>query len=151
MSDAPKSSRKLSPNERAVAEYARTDHIVSPEAGTTLDEMLAPEYWAHVAKAMRPFDRIDVRPADGSWFAELLVRVVEPFSVRVALLQHVEFDRAASPAAVEVKVPEGYELVHRGRAGWSVKRLADAQFIKEGERDRATAAAWLDRHLKTLA
>jgi hypothetical protein len=144
-------TRKLIEHELALAEYARTDRVATPEPGTTLDDMLDPAYWTHVAKVLRPFDRIDVRPADGTWFAELLVRTVEPFSVKVHVLQHVEFDRAATPGAVEVKIPEGYELVHRGRAGWSVKRLADGVLIHEGARDRASAAAWLDRHLKSLA
>jgi hypothetical protein len=67
------------------------------------------------------------------------------------VLQHVEFDRAPASSAPEIRAPEGYEFVHRGRAGWSVKRLADGQLIHEGARDRATAAAWLDRHLRSLA
>lgn len=135
------------------AEYQRRDMIARPEPGTTLAEMEVPAYWGNVAAVLRPLDRIEVRPADGSWWAELLVRVVEPQSVKVYVLRHVEFDRPmATTSLVETEAPEGYEYRHRGPARqWAVMRLADNTCLIEKHPSREAAAAWLSAHLRKLA
>lgn len=63
-----------------LAEYARNIFVVTPEHGTPFEDILKPSYWLHVADTvsmrLRPYDRIEVRPEDGSYFAELIVRSV---------------------------------------------------------------------------
>src|SRR5258708_7667818 len=128
------------------------------EAGTTIDEMLDPAYWANVANRLnvRPQgiganvpDIVYVSPADGSWWAELLVRDVAPFTALVHVLRHIEFDKKA--AAIPSKVPDGYDIRNRGKNGWQVVRKSDNVVLKEGLATQATAAAYLDTHLKTFA
>lgn len=149
MSDKP--NRKLAVHELPAAEYQRMDWIAKPERGTTLDEMLVPAYWAHTAKSLKPLDRIEVRPGDGEWWAELLVRAVEPAAVKVHVLRHIEFDRKVSVAASAVEAPEGYEFKFRGKRAWCVIRLSDNVILKEDEHSKPAIAAWLDRHLAVLA
>jgi len=143
-----KSSRKVRDGEMQPAEYIRQDMIVRPEVGTTLEEMLAPEYWAHVAKRLKVYDRIEVRGAYGEWWAELLVRVVEDFSVVVHVLRVERF--GADVPGEESAIPDGFKIYGRGRAGWIVKRLADNLDISEGHKSREFAAAWLRDHVKRL-
>jgi hypothetical protein len=143
-------NRKLLPDQFQDAEYQRRDMIARPEAGTKLDELLDPAYWANVSAAVRQSDRIEVRPADGSWWAELLVRAVSSQSVAVHVLRHVEFDKTAKAEPLP-PTPSGYDLKYRGNRGWCVIRLADNQSLAEKQPTQEAAAAWLAGHLRLLA
>jgi hypothetical protein len=149
MAETVKPNRRIIQHELQSAEYKRRDLIAQPEAGTTLAEMLDPNYWTHVAKQLQPGDRIDVRPADGSWFAELLVRAVAPFAAKVHVLQHVEFD--AQAATERAPDPEGYELKHRGKNGWCVVRSVDKVVLTQEHPSAEAARLWLTQHLAKVA
>jgi hypothetical protein len=152
MSDNAMPNRKLGPFELHTAESVEGAYVAKPEEGTTLAEMLVPEYWATVAQKLRQGTIISVWPQGFEWYARLVVRDVGSFAARVALLPGypLHFDaKAALMAAPET--PAGYEISYLGKRGWAVKRLKDGVVVKEGERDRISAAAWLDRELKTLA
>lgn len=147
--ERPKSNRKLLEGEFGFAEYRRQDLIVFPAVGTSIDDMLKPDYWVHVASKMKALDRIEVRPSDGQWWAEMLVQVVEPGAVKVMVLRAVDFSRAASPEAQPV--PDGYTIKWRGAARWGVIRDEDKFVLHEGENSREGAEAWLTVHLRKLA
>jgi hypothetical protein len=66
----------LKPSLLKSAEQAHLTHHVVLEAGTTLEDVLKPEYWKAAAAHLHPSDRIQVEAADGSFFAELSVRDV---------------------------------------------------------------------------
>lgn len=143
-----KPNRKLLETQFADAEYRRRDMIATPEAGTGLEEMLNPLFWSHVAKGLKAWDRIEVRPADGTWWAELIVRVVQPFAVRVHVLRYAEFRRSTGSEAAEV--PAGYEIKNRGRDGWAVIRTEDKAVLHEKDPSRDHAVAWLVASLRSL-
>lgn len=151
MSDAPKPNRKLLPGQMQSAEFQRQDMIVRPEAGTTIEEMLNPAYWVHVARGFKVFDRIEVRPVDGGWWAELLVRVVEPFTMVTQVLRLVKLETAGGTLAADITAPDGYEFKHRGPKGWAVVRLSDGAELKAAESSKESAAAWLAGHLRKVA
>lgn len=145
-----KPNRKLGVHELVTAEHSRTEYVATPEIGTTFEEMACPGYWASVAKGLRAYDRIEIRPADGSWWAELLVRNVEPFSAVVFPLQYIADFSPKSADDPAGEVPDGYEIVFRGRAKHSVKRLVDNVFLQDGLATKADAARWLKNHLERL-
>jgi hypothetical protein len=144
-----KPNRKLLETQFTDAEYNRRDVVVTPEAGTTLEEMLNPLFWSHVAKGLKEWDRIEVRPTDRTWWAELLVRTVQPFMVRVHVLRHAEFGRRGVGTEA-AEVPGGYELRNRGRDGWAVIRTEDKVVLKEKEPSRELALAWLLASLRSV-
>lgn len=148
MSGTAKPNRRLLPAQLVDAESVRRDVIVRPERGTDIEEMLAPEYWAHVAKGLHPLDRIEVRPDGGQWWAEMLVHVVEPFSATIEVLKVIRFgERGGKPIAA----PVGYEFRNRGVNGWCVVRLSDNTILREKEGSIEAAEAWLTAHLRKLA
>jgi hypothetical protein len=131
---------KLLQNRLKQAEFVRTVWAAQPEPGTTLDEMLQPEYWAHVAKSLKQGSRIEVTAADGEWFAELFVRSATANDVKVFLLRHQVFS--------EAKAPEGdLEAKHRGGAGWSVVRKSDKRVLVEKLETRGEAEDWIANNL----
>lgn len=48
-------------------------HEVVPAAGTPVDNLLMPTFWANVSQKMRRGDTIIACPRDGAWAVELLV------------------------------------------------------------------------------
>lgn len=117
------------------ADFARTVHAVTPEPGTTLDQVLKPEAWAHVAKLLKAGDKIEVRSADGEWFAELYVRSVTETDAHVVVLQSYKFS-GEKPAPTEVDVK------FRGDKKWSVIRKADKAVLTEGLETKGAAEDW---------
>lgn len=119
------------------AEFIRTVHAARPEPGTTLNDMLSPDYWAHVAKTLKAGDRIEVRPPEGEWFAELYVRSTSDTAVNVVVLQKFEFGTETKSAPVEA------EVKFRGDKKWSVIRKGDKSVLIEGLETKSAAEDWL--------
>lgn len=120
------------------AEFSRRVWCAAPERGLGVDDLLQPSYWAHVAKTVRPGDRIEAVAHDGSWFAEFYVISAGANEVRVVSL------RVASLTAQSVTVE--YEVKFRGRAKWSVLRMTDKAVMVDGLDDEKAANDWLAQH-----
>lgn len=121
------------------ADYNRTLWAVTPEAGTSLDEMLAPDYWAHVARQFKVGDRIEIVPDGGEWFAELFVRAVSANAATVFPLRHVVFAEAQDTQA---QAGGGVEIKYRGNAKWSLVRRSDKAVLFDGGATREEAEAY---------
>lgn len=65
--------RVLPPGRWKAIEYANAIYCVTAEVGTPLTDLLKPDYWAHMAVLLRPYDKIFARVDDEAWYAELLV------------------------------------------------------------------------------
>jgi hypothetical protein len=135
---------KLLQNRLLQAEFTRTVWTATPEPGTTLDEMVVPEYWAHVAKSIKAGDRIEVTSSDKEWFAELFVRSVAANDVRIYVLRSVNFSEKPAPAAEAAD--NGLDIKHRGAAGWSVVRRSDKQVLFERGATKADAEDFVKFH-----
>ena len=148
-----KDTPKLHVSQMVAADQQRQDMIVHPPAGTTLLDLQRPDYWTHVARLLRPYDRLEVRFADGRGWAELLVRVVEPRAVVVHVLRSEIFCTAAGEPLAEVVVPDGYKVALRGAKGWIITRLSDGEDIptEQVQKTKEAAAVWLSAYLRKLA
>lgn len=143
-------NKKLQTTRIELAEHQRNIWAVVPEAGASLDDVVKPEYWAHVAARMKPWDRIDVMPEDGSYFAELLVRDAARLYAKVTVLRHVKLDAVASDAADETTAL--FDVAYVGPVKkWRVMRKADKAPLREGFQSRGDAEEWLRQHIRTVA
>lgn len=131
---------KILQNRIKQADFIRTVWSAQPEPGTTLDEMLLPEYWANVAKTLKKGDRIDVMSDDGAWLAELFVRASADNSVLVTVLQKYVFSAPEAPA------DDAFEIKHRGGAKWSVIRKSDKRVLVENMETRGEADTWVAKN-----
>lgn len=143
---------QLAPNRVMLAEQARNTWHANPEAGTPVDALLDPKYWAHYAVShsivIKPGDRIEAYPDDGTYFAELLVRDVSRGGIRVAELRRKEFDKVE---AVGESI-DGHLIKYQGaRIKWAVIRESDKKRLSEGHADPQTARDWLREHAKAFA
>lgn len=130
---------KILKNRLTEAEFSRVVWSAIPESGTTLADMVKPEYWAHVAKFLKPGARIEIQPEDNSWFAELYVRAVKEQSAVVQVLRAVTFDEAPQASA---SAP-AYFAKFSGAAKWRVYRASDNAVMAEKLDTREQADAWI--------
>lgn len=139
--------RTIHPTRMHLAEYDRQDWTVNADLGTKLEEVLEPDYWAHMAPQMQQYDHIEVRVDDGSWIAYLLVTACDRNWAKVKLLHRYDLveDQSIPVASLRYKVDfKGPQ--HR----WSVIRLSDGAYVHEGERTRLAAEQWMANHEKTV-
>lgn len=119
---------RLATSRLSLAEHKRSIHFVTPEAGTAPDALLDPAYWTHVARLLRPLDRIEAVCEDGTWHQELLVQYAGTIEAKVARLSLTKLDEVDAEA-MESDVAE---VKFRGPVGkWSVVRK-DGQVLKDG-------------------
>lgn len=117
---------------------------VVPEVGTRLEEMLVPDYWEHVAQKLRPWDHIEVRADDGSFYAHLIVQRAERLLADVRPIQYCDL---AVGAPSDGDVPTGYAVDWGGPiAKWRV--LMGQSVLKDGHQTKGAAIQWIVNRAK---
>lgn len=137
----------MKPTKLLPADHGRVVYTHTPEFETPIAETFKSEYWEHVAKQLRPGDRIEILSADGKDFASLIVRAASRKEVLVGVIEKVTFS-AAKPLASETP----YYVKYRGpSARYSVLSKADDEVIKANFQSEEEAMRWLDNHQKAMA
>lgn len=138
------------------AEVARNWWVVTVEQGVTREDLRRPEFWALVAAKFKPYDRVEARCDDGTYFAEYIVLSADR---AWAKMHELRFEALGTQdvsltEANAADIRKRYEIKWRGphlkhcverKDGSAVERL------KEGCQDQAEASQWLEEHLKTVA
>lgn len=144
--DKPKSMPVLMPDRIGQSEDKERRFVIDIEYGVTLEQVMEPSYWAHVASQMQQFDEIKVRTEDGAWCAFLMVKYAERNYVSVVLDRVIHLDK-------EVEIPaqsEKHKVEWKGpRLRFCVTRIADQKRVKEGCLSRDEGLAWIIEHEKT--
>lgn len=141
---------QLAPSRLQLSEHAHQTWVAYPETGTPPDAVLDPKYWAHYSvnanTDMKPGDIILVKPEDGTYFSELIVRAKTTGAVKVRELRRVILD------ATEDFADDGeYEIRWSGNAlKWRVIRRHDKRELVSGLTDRDAARDWLKEHKKAF-
>lgn len=138
----------LSTARMKAAEYERREYVVTVEHGVTIEDVQKPAFWQHVAAKLRPWDHIEVRADDESFYAELLVRSMGKGWAVVSLLSHVELAKKepeAEPGADFLVKWGGPHNKHQ------VIRVADNVLMSKGHGSAADAHTWIAEHRKALA
>lgn len=136
----------IHPSRMRLAEYDRQEWTVNAELGTSLEDVLLPSYWAHMAEQMKQYDHIEVRIDDGSWVAFLLVTSCDRTWAKVKMLSKIDLDDDMS-TPITSKL---HEVKWRGpQLKFSVIRLSDNKVIKEGIGDKLEAYRWMQEYERT--
>jgi hypothetical protein len=142
---------QLAPNRLQLAEHAHQTYVAYPEADTPPEAVLDPKYWAHYSvnhnTDMKPNDIILVKPEDGTYFMELMVRAKFTGGVKVAELRRVMLDKAETTEDLG-----DYETRWSGnRLKWRVIRKSDKRELVSGLETKDAAYDWLREHKKAFA
>ena len=124
------------------AEGTRLIFSAMPEPGTSLKDMLAPRYWAHVARELKPGFRIEVVPEDMTWLGELYVYRVGPGYAIMKVLNAWDFEPADEE---EMMLQDDDYEVRWGNptTKFRIIRTADGNVMKDGFADKLDAMKWL--------
>lgn len=130
------------------AEDQRNVWVVRPESGVALESIVGDEsYFAHIAKVLRPSDRIEVIPDDGSYFAILYVVNAMPVAAKTVVLQKIDL-QSMVPAE---ELPEGYDVQWAGpHHKFRVLRKRDNVVLKKELPSQSAARAWLLEYQATM-
>jgi len=142
------------------AEHERNIHAITVEEHVTRANILTPEFLAHVAAKLRPYDQIEVRKDDGTLFARLLVLQADRTWARTYVLEWHNLTTRDVSLTAAVKGAVGanpanqdspFEVTYKGaHKKWFVLRkdTTPPEYIREGEEPKTAASAWLNQWLK---
>lgn len=131
-------------------EYENTVWSVSVDPKVPFDEILKPEFWAHVVgpKSFKAGDEIKVTPYDYSWRAVLIVRDCGSNWAKVALLDKKEFEMPAQASASAVP---GFRVEWQGIADKHVViREKDGAVIAKGFKKLPEAQIAMIEHARQV-
>lgn len=155
--EAPKPEEKkqpvmqpLGPTGLESAEYRRNMWIATAAKTTNPQDLEDPNYWAHVAAKLAPWNKVEVRSEDGTWYAEVLVLESSRNWARVCMLPGFPLRLTTADVSQTLSLPKGFEVVHRGPKKWSVVRSLDRAVMHEGEQTKTGALEWLDKNVASL-
>lgn len=132
------------------SEHKRTIWDADSAAGDTLSDLMRPDYWANIARNLRPKDRIEIICEDNSYFAELYVFEASTNWAKVGLLRYEVFAENAENNGVAVD-PE-YIVTHGGNYHkWRVVRVNDGEVLVSQLLSQKAAQDWLFEYRKSLA
>ncbi len=131
------------------AEYANTNWRVKVPEGTPKEALTNETFWANNARLMNIYDRVEVIPLDGSWFAELLVLDKSDHWARLTILRFVELETVV----VSDDIPSGYSIKWKGPVlRWVILRDADSKpMTAKKMQTKAEAIEWLQDHMRSKA
>lgn len=143
---------KIQSGSLKLAEHVRAVHVVIPPEGTTVEDLLKPEAWAHVAHELATGSRIEVVPESGEWFAELYVVEAKRQWAKVVLLRKVDL----APLLVQGEsAPQDTEEFYAKWSGpiskFRVHRKKDKEVIRADFATAEDANLWIAEHKKSLA
>jgi hypothetical protein len=147
----PRPMRPLAVSQIGLAEHLVRHHVVTVPLGVPRENLIDPSFWSLVADRLRPSDKIDVHSADGTYYAELIVRQVSqgrPIAgvkggALVHVLRYVEFEALGAKPR-----PSEFEVRYQGPAGrWCVVRLSDQTIMAQNLETREIA----QQHLAAMA
>jgi hypothetical protein len=145
---APRRAVVVDPQRMQNAEYLRRDWVCTAEEGTTVDDILDPGYWSHIAGQLTIYDRIEVRIDSGEYLLELLVKDKGRNWAQVALLHH--HDLVGKVKTGEATADE-FEAVFKGPLRkWCVLRKSDSKVLEEKLADKGAALGWIASYETTI-
>lgn len=137
----------LNPAHLSNAEHKRVVHTAYPVEGVTLEDVLKPDFWVHVAASLKVTDKIEVYPADMSWYAELVVLSTGNNHAKVFPVLFVEIGAKAGDEVADAV----YEIKLRGPRKWSAVHRENGSILFENIDTREDAMIELAKHMKSMA
>ena len=132
------------------AAYERNHYLLRVEPGTTIENLLTPEFWSHLGQKLRPTDIVEVIPDDGSYFAILFVVANDRLWAKMHVLGYHDLTEAAKDMPVTDSQNHSVEW-KGGTMKFAVIRLSDGAILKSEFQTKLEGWQWLDNHLKSLA
>lgn len=145
--------RQMISSRLGATEHKRNSWRCTLETGTTVAELLHPQFFVNIT-CLRPGDMIEAVRDDASGMAILLVREASRTSVKVGLVHVIDFaeqderlEAAIAASAEGDQFRAEFNLEHK----WRVVRVSDGAVIDQGLATEGEARKAIANHIKTLA
>jgi len=149
MAEEEKRDVKLNHTRMKEAQFVRNLWVVTAEQGVTKEDLLKPDYWSHVSFQFRPYDRIEARCDDGTFFAEYLIMSCERTFAKVKELSFTSL--TSRDVAMTQAEQSAYEYKYRGPSCMhSIIRSSDKVVMVEKLDSKQDALTWLHEHEKAM-
>ena len=90
------------------------------QAGSTIEDHLAPEFWLALSSKFSPNDELVVKEETGEWRAHFLIRSIGSDGVDIVLLDENQIGGTA-PVGAKIPYKSGPRVIYRGaHLRWSV-------------------------------
>jgi len=145
---APRKVAALTVSRWSEAAFKQARHAITPEAGTPVEDLLNPAFYANIAGKMNAGDIVEARPADGAYYLELYVWDRGDNWAQVGVLRALE-----RPGPVAVPSTDDAFLIEfvDGAKKHRVLRKSDKAEVAHGFATVAAANAWLEHNRGKLA
>lgn len=137
-----KESAPLMASSLQEGEYQRTVYVARIPRGVRLEDVLVPSFWAHTAPKLKPYDKIELRAEDGTWYGEVIVMDSSRTWARVKPLVGPVFFTTADVSESQA-AETNFEVLHRGPKKWSVIDKKNRKVYFEGGALREDAETWI--------
>lgn len=138
----------VDPQRMQTAEYVRRDWVCTAEEATTVNDILDPSYWCHVAGQLTAYDRIEVRIDTGEFLLELLVKQCGRNWAQVALLHHHDLVGKVQTGAA---AGDEFDVLWKGPLlKWCVIRKSDKQALEQKMASKEAGLAWVTAYENTI-
>jgi hypothetical protein len=129
-----------------LAEHERREFVGFVPHGVTIDDVLKPSFWAHVAQRFVPFRTyIDVIAEDSSWVARLLVTGADRNWATVHKIYHHQLTENKQ------EEPESdFEVNFAPQQKWRIIRKSDREVIQKDIANKDEAIKWLKDYEQTI-
>lgn len=140
-----KEVRKIvKPITTGMADNDRVIWFIKPTVETEKEDMLDPNYWAHIAKRFKRGSRIEAMPDDMRYFIEFIVIACASNWAKVKVLREVKLIEDT-----EITEIDGYSIKWAGQYD-KFRVLAGKEVISKGHADKESAMQALNDHLKIV-
>lgn len=137
-------------------DFHRTMRHVTIPVDYSVDDILVPGAWGHIASKIPRGDEIVAIRADMAWRAHLLVSESGPGFLMVHALSiwsnpsHVEKVDSAASEGEELDAPENYTVNHAPRTGWRVWTKTPALEVSRNHKTRRDAVMAARAHYQRI-
>lgn len=148
MAEAPKErEHRLEPGRFHEAGYARNQWVVNAELGATREDFLNPAYWANFAVKLRPYDLVEIRKEDGTYWGMYVVLGAD----RTYATLHPVVEANLSTRDVSQTKAARYIYQWKGpQKQHCIIRTSDGEIVHEGAQTKPDAMRWLQENEKVL-
>ena len=130
----------LIPSLLKMAEHTRNVFTIVIPPGISLQSVLRPVYWAHVAQHLKPYSRVECRAADNKWLADLMVASAGKQEASMWVLNYVDIEAQAKKGSVD---DSEYRISFAPRQRWRVIRASDGMVVHKDCATEDEASEWV--------
>lgn len=142
-------------SETDLSSYRNKHWVVELAPGVSVDDALEPEFWAHVGKRLRPYNRIELQAQDMTFVADCIVLAAGQGFARLKLLTLHSLAESAESAAEMMNataIEDLYAVKWNGPSQkWIVLRKSDDMPLQTGFPAKADAEVWALGHRRTVS